>query len=142
MSENPVGSAPPPAERTVGESTVVTLRGELDVRTAPGLTARLDALTAGPHPDLVLDLRPVAFIDCAGLGILCRARNRVLARHGRLRLVSDSAGFRRVLRHTGLAGAFEVLPCLPPGDERPEASGPDGQARPDGQSRGSQLAGS
>lgn len=115
MADNPLRSALSPAERTAGESTVVTLAGEMDLLTAPGLTARLDPLTASPHSDLVLDLRPVVFIDCTGLGILCRARNRVLARHGRLRLVSDSAGFRRILRHTGLAGVFEVLRCLPLG---------------------------
>jgi anti-anti-sigma factor len=90
----------------------VELRGEIDILTAPPLAARLDALTAGPHPDLVLDLRPMAFIDCAGLGVLCRTRNRALARHGRLRLVTDSRSLRRVLRYVGLADVFELHPSL------------------------------
>ncbi|GAA4323939.1 hypothetical protein GCM10023086_50100 [Streptomyces venetus] len=94
---------------------MVMLRDEIDLLTAPALRARLDLLTAGPRPDLVLDLRPVSFIDCAGLGVLCRARNRVLARRGRLRLVTDSTFLRRVLRHAGLAGVFEVLPGMPEG---------------------------
>ncbi|MGW2491959.1 STAS domain-containing protein [Streptomyces sp. NPDC001606] len=94
-------------------ATVLPLHGEIDVATAPGLVRRLDVLTDRPHPDLVLDLRPVAFIDCAGLGVLCRVRNRVLARRGRLRLVADSAGFRRMLRLTGLGDVFEVHPGLP-----------------------------
>ncbi|MFE9115104.1 STAS domain-containing protein [Streptomyces collinus] len=72
-------------------------------------------MTAGPCPDLVLDLRPVSFIDCAGLGVLCRVRNRVRARHGRLRLITGSIRLARVLRHTGLAGVFEVLPGMPRG---------------------------
>ncbi|MFE1249568.1 STAS domain-containing protein [Streptomyces sp. NPDC058735] len=93
----------------------MTLRGEIDLLTAPALRSRLDSLTAGPRPDLVLDLRPVSFIDCAGLGVLCRARNRVLARQGRLRLVTESACVRRTLRHAGLAGVFEVL-VRPPAD--------------------------
>ncbi|WP_340384408.1 hypothetical protein U5640_41625 [Streptomyces sp. SS7] len=54
--------------------------------------SRLDALTAGPRPDLVLDLRPVSFIDCAGLGVLW---------------------FLRILRCTGLAGAFGIHPRRP-----------------------------
>ncbi|MFE7896895.1 STAS domain-containing protein [Streptomyces sp. NPDC057424] len=112
MSDNPGRSTAPPTEHT---TRVVTLRGELDLRTAPALRARLDTLTSGPCPDLVLDLRRVSFIDCTGLGVLCRVRNRVRARHGRLRLVTDSASVRRVLRHTGLAGVFEVLPGLPVG---------------------------
>ncbi|MEU6665922.1 STAS domain-containing protein [Streptomyces sp. NPDC046727] len=96
-----------------GGATVVSLRGEIDVLTVPALTERLDALTARQHPDLVLDLRPVTFIDCAGLGILCRTRNRTLARQGRLRLVTDSPRFRRVLRATGLTGVFEMCTRLP-----------------------------
>ncbi|MFE6520955.1 STAS domain-containing protein [Streptomyces sp. NPDC057794] len=92
---------------------VVTVSGEIDLRTAQALRERLDPLTAGPCPDLVLDLRAVSFIDCAGLGVLCRARNRVLARHGRLRLAGAGTFLRRVLRHAGLAGAFEILPDAP-----------------------------
>jgi anti-sigma B factor antagonist len=110
MSESHARPAPSHTERTVGATTVVTLSGEIDLATRVSLTPRLDALTAGPRPDLVLDLRPVAFVDCAGLGLLCRARNRVAARGGRLRLVSDSASFRRILRSTGLDGVFVLLP--------------------------------
>ncbi|MFD9114457.1 STAS domain-containing protein [Streptomyces bottropensis] len=115
MSDILIRSTPLPTERTAGGTAVVTVRGEIDLLTTPGLAARLDRLTAGPCPDLVVDLRPVSFMDCAGLGVLCRARNRVSARHGRLRLVTDSTGFRRILRHVDLAGVFEVLPCLPEG---------------------------
>ncbi|MEU3885131.1 STAS domain-containing protein [Streptomyces sp. NPDC029041] len=113
MSDTCTGSTPHPTERTVGGTTVVTVRGEIDLLTAPGLAARLDILTADPCPDLVLDLSPVSFMDCTGLGVLCRARNRVMARHGRIRLVTDSTFLRWTLRHAGLAGVFEVLPCLP-----------------------------
>jgi anti-anti-sigma factor len=112
MSDIDPRSAPHHTERTVGDTTVVELRGEFDIFTAPPLAARLDALTAGPHPDLVLNLRSMTFIDCTGLGVLCRARNRALARHGRLRLVTDSRGFRLVLRVVGLAGVFELHPSL------------------------------
>lgn len=111
MSDIPGRSTPPPEHTT----RVVTLHGELDLLTAPPLRDRLDMLSSGPCPDLVLDLRPVSFIDCAGLGVLCRVRNRVRARHGRLRLVTGSASLRRVLRHTGMAGVFEVLPGMPAG---------------------------
>jgi anti-anti-sigma factor len=112
MSAIDPGSAPHHTERTVGDATVVELRGEIDIFTAPSLAARLEALTAGPRPDLVLDLRSMAFIDCTGLGVLCRARNRALARNGRLRLVTGSRCFRRVLRAAGLAGVFELHTSL------------------------------
>lgn len=107
------GPVAAPAHQDGPGPTVLTLHGEIDLLTAPALSERLDALTARPRPDLVLDLRPTEFIDCAGLGVLCRARNRVLARGGRLRLVTDSVRFLRMLRVTGLGGVFDVRPRLP-----------------------------
>ncbi|WP_369386792.1 STAS domain-containing protein [Streptomyces sp. CG1] len=100
------------AQHVTDGTTVVSLHGEIDLLTAPILSERLDALTACHRPDLVLDLRPVTFIDCAGLGVLCRARNRTLARRGRLRLVTESSVFR-VLRVAGLGDVFELHPRLP-----------------------------
>ncbi|MFF0223038.1 STAS domain-containing protein [Streptomyces sp. NPDC004629] len=113
MTQNRTGSGPSPTARVVDGATVVTLHGEIDLLVASRLSARLDALTAGPRPDLVLDLRAVEFIDCAGLGVLCRTRNRVYDRAGRLRLVTDSTAFRRLLKATGLMDVFEVYPRLP-----------------------------
>ncbi|WP_225102483.1 STAS domain-containing protein [Streptomyces sp. CoH27] len=100
-------------ERAVGGTTVVELHGEIDILTAPPLGARLDDLTAVVLPDLVVDLRGVFFIDCAGLGMLCRARNRVMERHGRLRLVTTGRQFPRILSAAGLDGLFELYDHLP-----------------------------
>ncbi|MFE5187984.1 STAS domain-containing protein [Streptomyces sp. NPDC056628] len=119
MTENHTELAVATARGSVDGPTVVALRGEIDLGAATSLTARLDALTSGPSPDLVLDLRGVTFIDCAGLGVLCRARNRVRARAGRLRLVSDSARFRRMLGMLDLGGVFEVASRLPDVTSRP-----------------------
>ncbi|MFD0033083.1 anti-sigma factor antagonist [Streptomyces sp. NPDC127172] len=74
-----------------------------------------------PAP-LVLDLRSVSFMDCTGLGVLCHARKRVLARKDRLRLVSDNAGILGLLRLTGLRDVFEVLTQLPQQTPAPVAS--------------------
>jgi anti-sigma B factor antagonist len=100
-------------ERVVGGTTVVEVRGEIDVFTATPLSARLDSLTAGRRSDVVLDLRPVIFMDCSGLRLLCRTRNRVLARQGRLRLVTGNGCLLRMLRAARLADVFEIHPDLP-----------------------------
>ncbi|PKV83138.1 anti-anti-sigma factor [Streptomyces sp. TLI_146] len=157
MTNSPTRSTPYRAQRVIGGPTLVTLQGEIDILAAPRLTARLDALTESPYSDLLLDLRPVAFIDCAGLSVLCRARNRARAGHGRLRLISDNALFLRILRCTGLAGLFDVLPSWPPdvptasvtdrpactagsggaaGDPRPERSAPGPDLPPGAEWRG------
>ncbi|MET8454243.1 STAS domain-containing protein [Streptomyces sp. NPDC005209] len=112
MSDNLTRSALPHTVRTPAGTTVVTPSAEIDLATAVPLTALLDSLTCGPSPDVVLDLTAVSFIDCAGLGALCRTRNRILARAGRLRLVTGDCRFPRILRAAGLDGVFEVHPRL------------------------------
>ncbi|MEV6025767.1 STAS domain-containing protein [Streptomyces sp. NPDC052036] len=98
----------------MGSATaVVRLSGEIDILAVRSLGPRLDALTTESRPDLVLDLRPVSFLDCAGLGLLCRVRNRVLARGGRLRLVVDGTRVPRVLRSARLTGVFDVHSDVP-----------------------------
>ncbi|MDX3637110.1 STAS domain-containing protein [Streptomyces europaeiscabiei] len=128
MSKTHTRSVPHLMEQPARGSTVLELRGEIDLATVPSLSARLDTLTAHGQPDLILDLRRVSFIDCAGLGVLCRVRNRTLARQGRLRLVSDSGRFLRVLRHAGLSGAFEVHPPAR-GDDAHDSGGLTGPTR-------------
>ncbi|MEU6148186.1 STAS domain-containing protein [Streptomyces sp. NPDC047081] len=113
MAENRTTIASCHTERTVGDATVVELRGEIDILTESALSVRIDALTAGTCPDLVLDLRPVTFIDCSGLRLLCRAHNRVQGRQGRLRLIADRDRLMRILQPARLAGVFEIHPDLP-----------------------------
>ncbi|MFC3349260.1 STAS domain-containing protein [Streptomyces echinoruber] len=113
MSQMHARPTPGRTEQTAGTTRLVAVSGEIDLFTAPLLAIRLDDLTAVSRPDLVVDLRPVSFVDCSGLGVLCRARVRARARGGRMRLVSTSACFLRLLRATGLGGAFEVLPRPP-----------------------------
>ncbi|MEE1759272.1 STAS domain-containing protein [Streptomyces sp. SP18BB07] len=112
MDDEPMRSSPYHTTRSAAGSTIVSLYGELDLVAVSALSAVLDALTTASRPDVVLDLRPLSFIDCSGLGLLCRAQSRVRARHGRLRLVTPASTFRRLLRCTGLGGAFEVHPDL------------------------------
>ncbi|MBN0043708.1 STAS domain-containing protein [Streptomyces actuosus] len=133
MSEPSADPAPADSKGSATGTTVVAPRGDLDLLSAPPLSARLDTLTAGPRPDVVLDLRAVSFIDCAGLGVLCRARNRALARQGRLRLVADNAHFLRIVRHVGLDGVFDIMPRLP---ETLAVAGAGRAAAPAGDLRG------
>ncbi|TVL94076.1 STAS domain-containing protein [Streptomyces sp. SAJ15] len=99
-------------EQTLGGVTLVEISGELDILAASGLAPRMDALTGAERLDLILDLRQVTFMDCAGVSVLCRARNRVLAGGGRLRLVIGDSRVRDLLRVVRLDGAFEVLEDL------------------------------
>ncbi|MFJ9852256.1 STAS domain-containing protein [Streptomyces sp. NPDC101150] len=96
--------------REAGSTIVLELRGEWDILAASVVADRLDALTGAPHPDLVLDVSAVTFMDCVGLGLLCRARHRARDRGGRLRLtgVTDGGWVARLLRMASLTGEFEI----------------------------------
>ncbi|GAA3494796.1 hypothetical protein GCM10019016_018960 [Streptomyces prasinosporus] len=105
-------------ESVVDGTTVLTPRGETDLLTGPVLGERLDALPRGARPDVVLDLRSVAFVDCSGLSVPCRARDRALAHDGRLLLAPDRPALVRLLGHARLRDFFEVRPRLPRGRDR------------------------
>jgi anti-sigma B factor antagonist len=62
-------------------AVTVILTGELDCASAPDLTARLTDLLAKRPQRLVLDLANVAFMDCAGITPIARARRALPPGH-------------------------------------------------------------
>ncbi|WP_078965778.1 STAS domain-containing protein [Streptomyces aureocirculatus] len=56
---------------------------------------------------MIVDLRPVEFLDCATLGLLCRARRRALEHDCRLLLVCGRPWHLRILKAAGLSNIFE-----------------------------------
>ena len=78
---------------------VLTLRGELDASTVPGLAEQL-VHDAGSL--VVLDLNWLTFIDSSGLGAIHVARQRVTDDGGILVVCRPSPAVHRVLEITGL----------------------------------------
>jgi anti-sigma B factor antagonist len=62
----------------------------------------LDDLTDEPR-DVVVDLGPTEFVDCAGIGVLAVAHDRRRQLGGELVLESPSRAASKVLDLTGLA---------------------------------------
>ncbi|WP_229698455.1 STAS domain-containing protein [Wenjunlia tyrosinilytica] len=110
-------SVPLVRERLLGEAVVVELSGEVDACSAPRLSSYLDSLSDQSEPDVVVDLRKVTFIDCSGLSVLVRLRNRVCARSGRVRLVCSDPRTLKTLHLTRLSGHFPIL-ADPPDSSR------------------------
>jgi anti-sigma B factor antagonist len=93
--------------------TVVELRGEIDLGSAGHVHPHLDAAALAPRPAVVvLDLRPLVFIDCYGLSLLVRARRRIVERGGRVRMACTRTPTRALLTMTGLDGLFQPVPTL------------------------------
>lgn len=98
-------TSPPPFEVTTtadGERVEVTVRGEIDLLSAPALRAALlDAAQSGV-PDVALDLADVSFIDSTGLSVIVQAWRRLDAEGRQLRIAAASAPVTRVVTTSGL----------------------------------------
>ncbi|MEU5906952.1 STAS domain-containing protein [Micromonospora sp. NPDC047527] len=93
-----------------GGSVCLRLAGELDMSTAPELTAAIDRLTAAGERRMVLDLSDLTFCDSTGMAVFVRGDNRAAADGGWLRLTGAVGRVDRVLRVTGLAEVLRYQP--------------------------------
>lgn len=91
-------------------TAVLTLRGSLDIDTAPALRANLRRLVERPSPRIVVDIAGLDFVDSMGIGVLVTAHTRALENSGWVRLAGPSAFLRRLLDTLGLAGHLELYP--------------------------------
>lgn len=91
----------------------VRVRGELDMSTAPELSAALISAGEGSNGMITLDLSGVTFLDSSAIGALIAAGQELNAGGHTLRIGPRSAIVSRVLEITGLtedSEAFDVLP--------------------------------
>ncbi|MDI3403670.1 STAS domain-containing protein [Streptomyces cavernicola] len=106
--------------RSVGETLVLVLYGEIDAWAHQVLAPRLTGLLVElPWREVVVDLRPVTFLDASGLRLLVRVRRHCTARDARVFLVRGVPRVRRVLLLTGLDRCFTDWESLPPELEAP-----------------------
>ncbi|MFG2090774.1 MULTISPECIES: STAS domain-containing protein [unclassified Spirillospora] len=94
--------------RVRGDTAVVALTGEIDLRTADGLRARLVELHAAGPRRLLVDFTAVPFCDAAGLGALVAAHNQISASGGEIVLAGVRPAQSRLLRITGLHRLFQT----------------------------------
>ncbi|REF01216.1 STAS domain-containing protein [Thermomonospora umbrina] len=96
---------------TPGGPLVAEVAGEIDLRTAGPLRARLIELGDDPAAvggRLVVDFGGVRFCDATGLGALVGVHNHVLARGGEISLARVRPAQLRLLRVTGLDKVFPL----------------------------------
>lgn len=91
--------------RQLGENTVVTVTGEVDLTSVGTLRDGLDEQLRSGHRRLVVDLGGVTFLDSTGLGVLV-ALSRTLRGGGAARLVCNNP---RILRLFSITSLDEVL---------------------------------
>jgi len=93
-------------------ATVLTVRGEVDVYTAPKLREKIVELVAQGRYAIVIDLEAVDFLDSTGLGVLVGGLKRVRSHDGDLVLVCTHQRILKVFEITGLTKVFTIHDSL------------------------------
>jgi anti-sigma B factor antagonist len=89
---------------------VVSVRGEIDIFTAPEFKERIMGAIEAGRETVVVDLGATTFIDSASLGVLISAHRRLSAGQGRLVIACDVPAVMNTFRITGLDGVLEIVP--------------------------------
>ncbi|MDA2811388.1 STAS domain-containing protein [Nocardiopsis sp. RSe5-2] len=101
------------------DHAVVTVRGEVDLYTAPQLhSALVDALDDGAHR-LVVEMSGVEFCDSTGMNVLLSAMKRSREQGGDLVLAAPRPAVTKILEVTGLDGVFTVTDSTDLPDQAP-----------------------
>lgn len=91
-----------------GSWTVLDVKGEVDLDTAPALKGALaDAIKDGAS-NIVVNLEGVEFLDSSGLGVLIGGLKRCKEAGGMLALAGPRRPVRKVLTITGLDKVFPI----------------------------------
>jgi anti-sigma B factor antagonist len=97
------------SEELEGGIKALTVRGELDMNTAPELERNLEAALAGPGTAIMLDLSDCEFIDSTGIALIVRTWQRLDSEDGgRLVLCRINHQVRRLLEITGVESSISI----------------------------------
>lgn len=90
------------------DRVVITVRGDVDLLTAPTLGELLRVTIAGSPTDVVLDLAGLSFMDARGLGVIARALQRMRSTGASLFVRSAPPQTAWLLDVTGLAPLLRI----------------------------------
>lgn len=93
-------------------ATVLTLRGEIDVYTAPRLRQAIVDLVEEGERHLIVDMDNVDFLDSTGLGVLVGGLKRVKTNEGSLSIVITQDKILKIFEITGLDKVFPIKTSL------------------------------
>lgn len=89
-------------ERRDAETFVISVAGDLDLRTAPDLKAHIVEAVESGGREVILDLTETTFIDSTALGAIVGGVKRLKAVDGSLALACSDRSIVRIFEITGL----------------------------------------
>jgi anti-sigma B factor antagonist len=98
------------SEELKGGVRAFTVRGELDMNTAPELERALEEAVAEENASIMLDLSECEFIDSTGIALIVRAWQKLEADDGKGRFVLCCINHqvRRLLKITGVEASISL----------------------------------
>lgn len=96
-------------EDNQGATRVVSVRGDVDIFTAPLLDACIQRNISAGSKEIALNLEDCSYLDSEGIKVLVKAL-RALSGYGRLIVCGATGAVRRVFEVSGLHTLFTLLP--------------------------------
>jgi anti-sigma B factor antagonist len=93
--------------RRENDRVVLEAKGELDLSTVPVVDREVQELRTGGCRSIVLDLRPLTFIDSSGLNLLLRLDAQARSDGFAFAIIEGDGPVRRLLALTNLTDDFE-----------------------------------
>jgi anti-sigma B factor antagonist len=93
-----------------GGHAVLRVAGQLDLQSVPALRTALLDLVDGSHPQVIVDLAEMTFIDSTGLGVLAAATRRASGNGARLCISGAQSRVAALIRRTGLERYLPLFP--------------------------------
>lgn len=87
---------------------VLSVRGEVDIYTAPRFRERLIELVCDGNHQVIVDLDGVDFLDSTGLGVLVGGLKRLRSNDGDLSLVCTQGRILKMFEITSLTKVFDI----------------------------------
>ena len=95
-----------------GPLCIVTVRGDVDLATAPQLAAAITTARRREPIGLIIDLTATDFLASSGIAALLAAHAAVTPAGGRFGVVGGHPAITRPLRLTGLDDTLDLYPTL------------------------------
>lgn len=89
---------------------VLALEGEIDLHESPQIKAQMQPLLAAKHPQIVVDLSEVSYIDSSGLALFIETMQRVQAYGGKFSLCSLRPSVKSIFEIARLDQVFRIFP--------------------------------
>ncbi|TMK72537.1 MAG: STAS domain-containing protein [Actinobacteria bacterium] len=97
-------------EQLGNEAYVISLKGEVDLYTAPEFKQQLLEVIGQGGREVIVDFSDTTFIDSTTLGVLVGGVKRLRTNDGQLSLVCNDRNITKIFEITGLDRVFTIYP--------------------------------